>query len=311
MATLKLPIMDFANRQVMDIFRAFLNRDATPMEMSQLRNKGYDHIRDVCMTELQNSEKYKKMENLKSTARSAPKVDGVSLVSTYNKKCGIATYTENLYRELKNHIKTNVISSRIRDRADPSDESGVVPAWDIDTVTVLDDIVNAASALGNKIIHIQHEFGIFRDNESLKVLISMLRGAGFKVIVTMHTIYEQKHWDEYFTGANVVVLHTESAASRLYGHGVNNITVIKHGTVAVQNLGGHKDKRATYRKEMKYIKVEPDDILCVSVGFLTRSKLQHHTMMAMREACRRVPNLKCLLIGHANIRRILHQRNQR
>lgn len=294
--------MDEEAKIVNTIFNGILGRDATPLEISRMRRKGWQHVKDVATTMKMQEKRFVELEALKRNAMCAQKVDGVSIVSNYNKKCGIATYTENLYREVRKHIKSNVISSNPRDREDPSDEIGVTRSWDSFSGSVLDDIVKEASNLGNKIVHIQHEFGIFRDNVQLKELINMLNNTGFIVVVTMHTIYEQKDWDEYFRFAKVIVLHTESAASRLYGHGVNNITVIKHGTVSVENLGKHIDKKQEYRNELKkYIEVGNDDILCVSVGFLTKSKLQNHTMMAMREACRRVPNLKCLMIGHSNI----------
>lgn len=288
---------DPRSAMVDQIFLSILGRNATPTEMSLNRLLGPDIIRDVANTILyEDSSKYNELKLMDDTSR-VEKKKGVTIVSPYNKKCGISTYTENLFRHLKGKIAINIASEITRDRGinpeDNSDENGVANCWSCFSDDFNFKILEQVTKFGNKVVHIQHEFGLYKNNDLLRRLISDLKRCGFRVVITLHTVFNESVFDRYYSHADVIVVHSEFAAVRLYAKGVNNVTVIKHGTYDPINVG----KIDSIEFVEQFIKMEPGDILGCSVGFITKDKLQEETLRAVKLAQNKVKNLKFLLIG--------------
>jgi len=298
-------IEDPRSAMVDQIFLSILGRNATPTEMSLYRLLGTDAIKDIANTILYEDSSLGYTLKLLNDTSKVKKKKGVTIVSPYNKRCGISTYTENLFRHLKefehlgksehlgNIEAINIASEVTRNRDDNSDEDGVVSCWSCSSDDFNSKILEQVAKFGNKIVHIQHEFGLYKNNDLLRILISDLKRCGFKVMITLHTVHSEPIFDRYYSHADVIIVHSEFAAVRLYAKGINNVTVIKHGTYDPIKVG----KIDSIEFVEQFIKLNPDDILGCSVGFITKNKLQEETLKAVKLAQEKVKNLKFLLIG--------------
>lgn len=285
--------MDQRSKNVTEMFNSILGRNPTPSEISRYRRLGHIVLKGIVETIKYEEDQKSDISKIIRRGISSEKKFGVSLVSTYNLQCGISTYTENLYKELRMIMDCNVISDKSRNRSQVSVEDGVAACWSKDYVDFETKIIEQAINFGNKIIHFQHEFGLFRDNDKFREMIINLKSCGFKVIITMHTVYSDTNvYDIFFVPADLIIVHSESAAARLYGNGVNNLTVISHGTedpikVSVEEISSFREK----------IGCKQDDILSSSVGFITPNKMQKEILLAVKQAAKKIKNLKFLLIG--------------
>jgi glycosyltransferase involved in cell wall biosynthesis len=80
------------------------------------------------------------------------------------------------------------------------------------------------------IIHIGHEYGFFAKAYQFTSLVSALQTFGYKIVSTMHSVYD--HLDKLVTEACVpnLIVHTDEAKKCLIQKGVNGkIFVVPHG----------------------------------------------------------------------------------
>jgi glycosyltransferase involved in cell wall biosynthesis len=248
-----------------------------------------DIARTILLEELEANAKL----TTKERAKKLQTIPGVSHVSRYNMTCGISTYCENLFAAMDGKIRCCVLSDKNRNRENPSCEEGVIPCFDAENEGSYDGIVNEAISQGNQIIHFQHEFGIFHNDDAFIGILKFLRQCGFKVITTYHTVPVSKSRDKIFDASDLNVVHTEMAAYRLYAAGINNVTVIQHGTEQPTLL--NKNECREFAKQ--YIDLEIDDLLVTSVGFISSNKMQIETLQSVKIARERNPKIKFLLIG--------------
>jgi glycosyltransferase involved in cell wall biosynthesis len=229
-------------------------------------------------------------------ANAVKKRFGASLVSTYNKQCGIATYTENLYRAIRDEkVPSCVISDDTRNRHEKSSEGGVIQCWSTARDDSYPHIVKAAIKQKNSVVHIQHEYGLFPNHDLFRQMIILLKKCGFKVAMTMHTVLTERHLDYILEPIDVLILHSEWAAQALHGRGITNTTVIPHGTEEAKKFT--RQESMAFIEEMTGWQLGEDDLLGTSVGFISKNKLQKETLEAAQIACEREPKLKFLLVG--------------
>ena len=277
--------MDEKAKIVIDVFRNTLRRDPTPREISTLRRHGLTHINDVAMTLLSESDEWLERSELVTRGKNTKKRVGVTFVSPFNKKCGISTYTENLHEAILSlGFQSDVCSEVSRDRLmSRVPERNVHGSWDIFSHSdQAHRIVSTCIAIGNHAVHFQHEYGLFTSNDIFYETLCLLKECGFRVIVTLHTVMEDPSFDVFFAPVDTLVVHSEAAASRLYGYGVNNVTVIPHGTETV--------KEEEYKRDPRYK-------MASSVGFITKNKNLKETMLAALEVAETRPDFRFLIIG--------------
>ncbi|UCE06447.1 MAG: hypothetical protein JSW07_23275 [bacterium] len=90
----------------------------------------------------------------------------VTFVTPYNIPCGIATYSEKLIKALmKSGLDMEVISN----------------------IENHDHIKNVITKVDSKIIHVQHEFGLFPNTCKFVKLLKFIQNKNKKVVVTLHT----------------------------------------------------------------------------------------------------------------------------
>jgi len=270
-----------------------LRRDPTQQECGRYRNIGDIVLMDIARTILQEEQASDTRGRITERARKLETIPGVSHVSRYNSTCGIATYCENLFSAMYGKIRCCVLSDKNRNRENPACEDGVIPCFDAENESSYDGIVNEAISQGNQIIHFQHEFGIFRNDDAFIGILKFLRQCGFKVITTYHTVPVSKAQDKIFNASDLNIVHTEMAAYRLYSAGINNVTVIQHGTEAPILL--NKNECREFAKQ--YINLEDGDLLVTSVGFISQNKMQLETLKAIKIAREKNTKIKFLMIG--------------
>jgi glycosyltransferase involved in cell wall biosynthesis len=162
-------------------------------------------------------------------------------VSTYlPKQCGIATYTDYLIRGIGKVDPTLEIKIVAEQGASPikRDKLEVIPCWDRNE-NYVESIISHSKAVD--IVHIQHEYSIYKFDDRLP---SVLHGldADTKKIITIHCVRsaqfsERGAVDEDFAAriaglADEVIVHLPAQEAILTRLGIpsKKIHVIPHGT---------------------------------------------------------------------------------
>ena len=143
----------------------------------------------------------------------------IVFVSTFLTQCGIATYTEALASEMAKQGHSVVVLAEAEPNLKIKDTSPVpyYRTWLRGTFrgeAFANSIINAT---GDKIdvVHFQHEFGIFPNNEEFIEALDRLNKAHIATVVTLHTVrqppYHAVFADELRRAASAVVVHTPAA----------------------------------------------------------------------------------------------------
>ena len=164
----------------------------------------------------------------------------LALVGNWKMRCGIATYSENLWPEVAKHVgdfklfierndnptgPTNVIGS------DAVCPDKVVACWK--RGESLQALARAIKEYDPDVVWIQHEFGIWPNAGYWLSLMSQL--ADYRVVVTMHSVFH--HRDKTIVEAAMpeIVVHLDGAKKVLKEEkGVpGNVYVIPHGCTPI------------------------------------------------------------------------------
>ena len=132
----------------------------------------------------------------------------IALVGVYKIPCGIATYSEALWREQKELVKEARIFSEY---ADVPEEPGVVRCWK--RGQPLDKLIKEIDAYDPDIVFVQHEFGIFPDARYWLSFVSAMQK--YRLVVTFHSVF--RHEDKTICEAACpeLIVHTNIAKNVL------------------------------------------------------------------------------------------------
>ena len=158
----------------------------------------------------------------------------IALVSTYPpRRCGIATFTADLGRALGDH---EIVALQ-----GPSEASATNrPVHHIIRTDVRSDYARAARALsdcGVSVVSVQHEYGIWGDNDGEGVL-EFLAALSVPAVATLHTVLphptpgQQRVMQGVLDATAAVVVMSQAAASILvdrYGADPSGLQIIPHG----------------------------------------------------------------------------------
>jgi len=222
----------------------------------------------------------------------------IAYVSTYLPvQCGIATYTDYLVRgvrEAEPSLNIKIIAEQGA-RAMRGDGVEVVPCWSRER-NYVDPILEQAK--GVDVVHIQHEYSIYKLDERLPSLLNRL-GSSVKKVVTVHCIRpsqfsERGVVEEDFVRriaqlADRVIVHLESQRAILDRLGVTRgVEVIPHGT----QLSDVDREEARERLGLP----QAGKILLM-FGFVKRHKCVHITLEALRLIRERVKDVYLFIAG--------------
>jgi glycosyltransferase involved in cell wall biosynthesis len=211
-------------------------------------NDDYEIVRipsdldSVSTTELLVHGRVKNGQIICRTQKNSVKKMKIALVGNWKMKCGIATYSDNLWGEVVNHIddfklfiedNANITGNvhEIGDQIISSDR--VVACWK--RGESLKQLVKEIKDYEPDIVWIQHEFGLWPNAGYWLSLMNQL--SRYRVIVTMHSVFY--HRDKTIVEAAIpeIVVHLQGAHDVLTQHKKipGQVYVIPHGCFPCTN----------------------------------------------------------------------------
>jgi glycosyltransferase involved in cell wall biosynthesis len=224
----------------------------------------------------------------------------IVFVSSYiPRKCGIATYTNDLTQELIKQGHTVRIVELKNSVTSPEPNKLVTRRIEQDAKS---EYLKAAQELNlddSDIIHIQHEFGLFggADGEYILEMAAMLKKPLF---VTFHTILETPTVNQKYIIQELgrisrgTIVMEEIAKDRLvqkYGFNEWTISVILHGVPDIGNIN-----RDDVRKKLK---LDKSFTLLIS-NLISRNKGIEYAIGAMPSISKEIPNAKLVILGETH-----------
>lgn len=181
----------------------------------------------------------------------------VAYVSTVDEsKCGIASYTANLACALSGCEVRTFGDGREWNRTDTKSYAAALPLL--------------VAEWGADVVHVQHEFGIFRDDGAFAAMLRAFAALDLPCAVTLHTTFAPGGpyawlFRRGLRWADAVVVHGEDAAEALRTWPVRPaVSVIPHGTPLVQR-GKREEARAS-------LELPLSSVVALSLGFVTPDK---------------------------------------
>ncbi len=223
----------------------------------------------------------------------------VAYVSTYlPKQCGIATYTNYLISGIREVEQASEIRIVAEQGASPikQEKFEVLACWDRNENYVGPIILHSK---GVDVIHIQHEYSIYKLNNRLP---SVLQGLdpNAKKVITIHCVRpaqfsERGAVDENFATriaqlADQVIVHLESQKSILTRLGIpsEKIHVIPHGTEL-----SDEDKKASRKR----LGLPVDAKILLMFGFVKKHKCLHIVLEALVEILEKLKDVYLFVAG--------------
>lgn len=170
-------------------------------------------------------------------------------VSTYPPiECGIGTYTQ----FLSNAVSQNEQEVHIVSQYGASGKN-VHPVYSINTPGFSKNIFDMTVKITPDLVHIQHEFGLFGDNDGIGVLdlIYRYKSTCTPVVATFHTVdAEPSHVRHLIISTmcrelDSIIVHEDSHVERLvnsYGADKSKLHLIPHGTRDIPLVPQAKEK---------------------------------------------------------------------
>lgn len=160
----------------------------------------------------------------------------VALVGNWKMRCGISTYSENLWPEIIKHIgdfklfieKNDIITGDIHQMGDKLiSDSQVSSCWKRGESPQL--LIKELKAYDPDIILIQHEFGLWPNARYWLSMMSQL--SDYRVIVIMHSVFHHRDKTIVEAAMSEIVVHLEGAKTVLKQEkGISaKVHVIPHG----------------------------------------------------------------------------------
>ncbi|WP_291143498.1 glycosyltransferase [Flavobacterium sp. UBA7680] len=242
----------------------------------------------------------KKDNTLISDETKADKTPEIIFITSYpSRECGIATYSEDLIAALNNKFEQSFI---IKVAALESSNDNYTYGAAVDQILKTDlpdsylklsERCNADKAV--KLLLIQHEFGLFKNNEA--DLIQFLSSSIKPVLIVLHTVLPNPdkeikqnivEMDELIDGFIVMTQRSAKILNSDYGIAMNKITVIAHGTHLVK----HGEKET-----LKKIYGLSGRKVISTFGLLSSGKSIETTLDALPVIASQNPDILFLIIG--------------
>lgn len=156
----------------------------------------------------------------------------IGWITTWDIRCGIATYSAFLSREFDE--KVTILCQKGEGERE---SDGVIPCWERDS-NDFSGILSQISILGIEKVIIQHQPGLLRFSY-LNELLLILSRMDVKVIITMHNtrdrslVFPSKRIEKAVEGlrtVSTIMVHSKADVENLLALGIKaNVTMIPHG----------------------------------------------------------------------------------
>lgn len=236
--------------------------------------------------------------------KSNVKLLNFAFLSTYPpRECGIATFTQDLVRELKKKKELNPGVIAISDGLYSYDDDVLFDFAQQNRESYI-EAAERINRSGIQLLVIEHEYGIFGGEEG-EYLLDLIRRVRKPIITTLHTILttpNQKRHDilqELCERSETVVIMAENSRKILqdvYGVDADKIEVIPHGVPSF-NL----PSRETLKKEHQL----QDRTIVSTFGLISPGKGLEYGIEAIGQVAKKHPEVLYLILGqtHPVVRR--------
>ncbi|MDT0646298.1 glycosyltransferase [Zunongwangia sp. F260] len=215
------------------------------------------------------------------------------------RECGIATYSQDLIKALKNHfgnsfkIQICALESKFEKHDYGEEVKLVLDTDDMDSYHFALSRIAADTTI--KLVVIQHEFGFFKNTE--KEFLLFLQSLKIPVVICFHTVLPnpgedlKAHVKQIAQNAEFLTVMTKNSSRILqeeYGIAKNHIKRIPHGTHLVKHTG-----RDILKEKYHF---EGRQILS-TFGLLGPGKSIETTLDALPSIIQEFPDVLFLIIG--------------
>ena len=234
----------------------------------------------------------------------------IVFLTTYPpRECGIATFTQDLFRSCQKILGTRYRFQVAAFNLSPLDTYKYPHEvkWEIDQNNK-DDYLNLAKTVNNDPdisgVILQHEYGIFGGKQGEKILYFM-KNCKKPMLVTLHTALPvpdtkmKEVTEKIIQYADNVVVLTKSSKEiieKVYPNSIGKIFIIPHGI--------HQTE-FSYKKEFKAKPELNHRIVLSTFGLLSRGKGIEYVIKALPQVIKKYPSIIYLILGetHPVIRR--------
>lgn len=216
---------------------ARLMREVHALPEAQRRSKA-DHGRALLMERFKWRDVAERLvaASRRFSAHVAAPQQKIGWVTTWNTKCGIATYSAHLVHSLPADV---TVFAGHADQRTTADGAEVVRCWEPGENDRLDELSAAIEAAGVTTVVLQFNYGFFK-LEHLAEFVLAQREAGRVVIAMLHATIDPAHVPHKrleiivpaLRACQRVLVHAPGDLNRLKGHGLlDNVALFPHGVL--------------------------------------------------------------------------------
>lgn len=236
----------------------------------------------------------------------------ILIITSYTpRECGIATYSEDLIHSIEAKYQDSIriqVCPIIKTEIEQKDYANFPYKLELFSANGFDILVKQINQNKNiQTILIQHEFGLFNENESQ--FQSFLYKVQIPIVTVFHTILPKPNLhllnqvQEIAKLSKSIVVMTKNSAKILandYKVESNKINIIQHGT----HLVPHVEKETLKIK----LNLEGKQVLS-TFGLISSGKSIETTLYAMPKIIEYFPNVKFLVIGKTHPSVLINEGN--
>jgi glycosyltransferase involved in cell wall biosynthesis len=216
----------------------------------------------------------------------------VAFLGRFGTCCGVSTYTEQLAEQLVAGGSSVVAAASTHGhtecgphRTDCVEGIRTIPCWGEDGD--FDEAFRVIDGLRPRLVHIQHEHGIFRNRRALIDLVGRLSQNGIKTVLTAHTVPANAEAPMLALVMSVdgVIVHSSRAKRVLQDQFAclkiadpTPVRHIAHGMLPPQQKAGR-----AYSRTSLAIPMDDSTVVALALGFISRTK-KHMFMLQALEA---------------------------
>jgi glycosyltransferase involved in cell wall biosynthesis len=218
-------------------------------------------------------------------------------VTSWNTKCGIASYSKFLIHDIDATKFDQYIFSSKKDTPNSRDEAFVIRCWENNTQTDLSELLSQIINKRIEVLIVQFNFGFF-DLYAFDSLINSLLERKVKVIIFFHATADIVRTD--FTASLKTIAKTLKKVDRLFVHGINDLNQMKEfGLINNVSLFPQGVLKVDYNETVfikQQLKISNKKIIG-SYGFLLPDKGIKELILAFGDLLSRFPHMHLLLIN--------------